>query len=382
MTIKHTKKDIGSESGKIVTGIATTAATITNENTDNYSSDLVIKLKKQDQYNEIAEGETNAGRDLAAATSSSSSDKITIPLSKLVTQAYLSTNYYTKDQVDAQVKPHFVVLNSINNLPSASSVRTAGHQNYIYLVPFTGTDYETDNNSETIQEGHFEEYMYVIDGTDTSTERMEKIGSTKIDLSPYVKTTELNSAVSSALSGYIVDNLTTNDSTKVLSAKQGKILNDGKANSTHNHGNLNSNGTIGSNTASGRIVLTTTDGALTTVSQITDSKIKVPTSYSAINNNQNDSLADVLTNVNSCISNLNTATASLGDYLLKSKIHEEIWGQNQNGFYSMQLAEANNSPSKQYKLGDYIYNKVYTKSDIDTLIGTLAQLQQQTLNIL
>jgi hypothetical protein len=34
------------------------------------------------------------------------------------------------------------------------------------------------------------------------------------------------------------------------------------------------------------------------------------------------------------------------------------------------------------KLGDYIYNKVYTKNDIDTLIGTLAQLQQQTLNIL
>ena len=369
MTIKHTKKDIGSEDQKAVVGIAKSGGSV-DSNTKNFSNDLVIKLKTQDQYREEGEEDTNPGRDLTIVTSSASADKITIPLASLVRQEHLTQNYYTKSQIDAHVKPSYQILQSTNALPTAAQIRQNENQNVIYLVPI--------EDSETGDIEFYEEYMYVIEGTDTSTEKVEKIGSTKVDLSQYLRRDEMSSTY--VETSKIADNLTTNDASYVLSAKQGKALNDGKANTQHNHGIINYNGTT-SEVRSG-ILTTNSMGTIQLNSQLQAVKIISLNNYTNIDSSQYDDLETILGKINTKLADITTISNSLSNYLLKSEIYTEIWGTNANGFNSMQTAEANNSASKNYKLGDYIYSKVYTKSDIDTLIGTLAQLQQQTLNIL
>lgn len=47
--------------------------------------------------------------------------------------------------------------------------------------------------------------------------------------------TYTKSEIDNKISGTVVDNLTTNDGTKALSARQGKILNEGKADKSHTH---------------------------------------------------------------------------------------------------------------------------------------------------
>ena len=129
-------------------------------------------------------------------TASDISDFITNTVNDLV-------NYYKKTEVYNQTEIDTIVANIKNSrfevvqtLPT-ENIKT----NVIYLVP--RTDPETDNVKD--------EYIN-LDGTSTG---WEKIGSTDIDLSDYVTTTDLNTA--------LADYTTTTDLTTLLAAKQDTI---------------------------------------------------------------------------------------------------------------------------------------------------------------
>lgn len=180
MTIKNSKKNISAEPGDIVLDV--TSNTLTTESANsNYSEDFILTITQQDFINE---------------TNQSHYKTITIPASELVRLAYLEdqyydkqeienirrlyytineikANYYDKTETDSKIKIHFDVRNS---LPSTSSAKT----NYIYLIPFEEGDAD-------YQEGAYREYVYL-----ESQNTFEMIGSTKIDLSPYLKLADLN----------------------------------------------------------------------------------------------------------------------------------------------------------------------------------------------
>ena len=93
MTIKHTRKDIASEPGDIVLNLTKNTPALKNNNqNENYNNDLVITLRKQNQYNEILledleeNSNINAGADLEPYNDQQT---ISIPLSELVRLKYL-----------------------------------------------------------------------------------------------------------------------------------------------------------------------------------------------------------------------------------------------------------------------------------------------------
>lgn len=90
--------------------------------------------------------------------------------------SYLQTNYYNKSDVDNIVAGisgmHFEV---VQELP-VSDIRT----DTIYLVP----------NASQIQDNVYDEYIYLADN-----EEWEIIGSTSVDLTGYVTTTDLSTAL-------------------------------------------------------------------------------------------------------------------------------------------------------------------------------------------
>ena len=117
---------------------------------------------------------------------------------------YLKSETYTKDEVAALIGAirqfHYEVYPSLASITSPAS-------NVLYLIGPTGSGSDK-----------YEEYVY-------SNSTFVKIGDTSIDLSGYVTTTALNTALATKVNiSDIVDNLTTNDATKPLSAKQGKVL--------------------------------------------------------------------------------------------------------------------------------------------------------------
>lgn len=120
---------------------------------------------------------------------------------------YLKSDTYTKQEVHALIAAinqfHYEVYESLSDVTSPVS-------NVLYLIGPTGSGSDK-----------YEEYVY-------SNSTFVKIGDTSIDLSGYVTTQALNAALATKVNiSDIVDNLTTDDATKVLSAKQGKAL-DGK----------------------------------------------------------------------------------------------------------------------------------------------------------
>lgn len=120
---------------------------------------------------------------------------------------YLKSDTYTKQEVQALIAAinqfHYEVYESLSDVTSPAS-------NVLYLIGPTGSGSDK-----------YEEYVY-------SNSTFVKIGDTSIDLSGYVTTQALNAALATKVNiSDIVDNLTTDDATKVLSAKQGKAL-DGK----------------------------------------------------------------------------------------------------------------------------------------------------------
>lgn len=360
MTIKHTRKDIASEPGDIVLNLTKNTPALKNNNqNENYNNDLIITLRRQDQYNEVLfedleeNSNINAGQDLEPYNDQQT---INIPLSELVRLKYLQANYYTKTDIDDRIKIYIHVVSSINDLPAQ------GQSNYIYLVPFTSEDDDTNDSSHP---NAYKEYVW------TDENKYELVGSTKVNLSGMLRKTELNAELLNATN---FTNLQTSVGTNTSN-----ITSLTNSFDTHSHGNITRDGKLN---AASKILVSNSSKNIVGVTKIEDSQVNVATVYNSIGNSNNDDLGTVLGSVNTTISNINTTLATLPNYLLKSEIYDEIWGTNANGFRSMQTAEASGSASKNYKLGDYIYDKVYTKNDIDTLIGTLAQLQQQTLEIL
>ena len=124
---------------------------------------------------------------------------------------YLKSDTYTKQEVQALIAAinqfHYEVYESLSDVTSPAS-------NVLYLIGPTGSGSDK-----------YEEYVWP-----NATLGFVKIGDTSIDLSGYVTTQALNAALATKVNiSDIVDNLTTDDATKVLSAKQGKAL-DGKVN--------------------------------------------------------------------------------------------------------------------------------------------------------
>ena len=122
---------------------------------------------------------------------------------------------------------------------AANSDDAIEREAYIFLVPF-----------EAGEEGHYREYIW-----DSTQNEFEVIGSTKVDLEPFLQKAKVLDNITtstfvssdptalSAKQGCLLDqnkidktsiatNLTTNDDTKVLSAKQGKFLQDNKIEKT------------------------------------------------------------------------------------------------------------------------------------------------------
>ena len=357
MTIKHTRKDIASEPGDIVLSLnKNTPGLKSNNQNENFKDDLIITLRKQNQYNEIlledledeaeAQGQTleddvTGGQDLEPYDDQQT---ISIPLTQLVRLKYLQANYYTKNEIDTRVKVYIHVLDSESELPQQ------GQSNYIYLVPP-----EDDSGAN---QNYYNEFIW------TDEDEYELVGSTQTDISGLLRKDELNSELLNA------NNFTNLQAsvTTLNSHVHGNITNDGKVTTTSVDTFQYFVG-IGNSTSS-----------LYKAQYLRSDKIKDINVYTNINSAQNDTQDIINGKINTAIGTINTTLATLSNYLLKSEIYDEIWGS--AGFRNLQTAEANNSPTKTAKLGDYIYSQVYTKNDIDTLIGTLAQLQQQTLSIL
>ena len=380
MTIKNTKKNISAENEYIITKVANTAPTKDN-NVSNFKTDQKIKFTKEKFYKD---GDKESATALTA----------TIPLTELVRLGYLENNYYTKDYIDAHIKLHYEILQSMPNMTNkqwAESVRSAQKQNYIFLVPFS-TNYEGDNNSETDQDGFFMEYFYYVDENDSTyaSEKMERIGSTKINLTAYLETANLNSELLNAnnftnlksQSDTNKNNITALETSKVnvhQSTASGILVTNGNGDVV-TASNIDKSKIAGFSN-SNEILITDSNNKISTSETLLSDKIINEDPLGSINSQANVTQSTINGLINSKIG---TIQSNMNNYELKSDLREDVWGE--SGFASLQDMEPNDSAYKDVALGDYIYqhlyNNFYTKSEIDWLIGSLDVLQLSTLNIL
>ena len=155
----------------------------------------------------------NSDGEIDNLTEANPSDSATGELSKLkvgsdiysvVTKAVNDlTNYYTKSEVYTKTE--------VNNIAQARFAVVAElptqdiQTNVIYLVPKSTA--QTNND--------YDEYIYALKSTNPDTYGWEKIGDTEIDLSDYVTTQALNTA--------LADYTTTTDLTTLLAGKEPTI---------------------------------------------------------------------------------------------------------------------------------------------------------------
>lgn len=155
----------------------------------------------------------NSDGEIDNLTEANPSDSATGELSKLkvgsdiysvVTKAVNDlTNYYTKSEVYTKAE--------VNNIAQARFAVVAQlptediQTNVIYLVPKSTA--QTNND--------YDEYIYALKITNPETYGWEKIGDTEIDLSDYVTTQALNTA--------LADYTTTTDLTTLLAGKEPTI---------------------------------------------------------------------------------------------------------------------------------------------------------------
>lgn len=371
MTIKNTLINISAEDGELVTNIQNTNPTKANSKS-NFSTNQKLKITFFDFYEE-----DNEPREVT----------ISIPTSELVRLGYLQENYYTKQEVytktevDAHIKLHYEVLTSINELPTAAQVKQEGKTNYIYLVPFTPDE---EGTTDVEQEGHFNEYIYMIDD-DGTNERMEKIGSTKIDLRPYLKIANLNSELLNCSNFTTLQNdVNTLKTSKVDvqqsvangvlvtgSDKKVKVATEITTSQIEKLGVANGFVTTDANKRIQAISTTIPstkilNGALTYIETSAD------TNQSIINTKFDSNIGDLKGRVSTLESNEDL-------YELKSEVQGHIWGT--TGL----IQQTNPSPTNK-KLGEYVYDyleaKYYKKDYIDDTIACLADLQQNTIDIL
>ena len=388
MTIKNTKKNISAENGEIVQNLSITTPTKANNNS-NFSTNQTVTITFMDFFEE-----GNQPRTVSVA----------IPTSELVRLGYLQNNYYTKSQtyskteIDSKVKLHYEVLQSVPNMTNkqwAESVRQAGKQNYIFLIPF-GSDYENDNSEETDQEGYYIEYFYSIEDNDNTyaTEKMERMGSTKIDLTPYLKIANLNSQLLQASNFTAVQSKANTNATNISALQTSKV--DKAQNvangvlTTDSSKNVTVSSSLDRTKISGfsnanYILVTNSSKQIDSVNTLADTKITHSTALSNIGSSANANQSTINGLIDSKFQTITGNISTIqNDYELKADLRADTWGS--GGFLTLQDAETSNSPTKNLKLGDYIYQHLYanfySKAEIDNLIGTLSQLQQNTLAIL
>ena len=380
MTIKNIKKNVSAEDEMLVTKAEITNATISVEQNANYDKDRSVKFTIENFFDE-----TN--RKTQTAT-------LVVPLKELVRIGFLTANYYTKTNVDSiisdltdyinnKVKLKFEIVSSI---PSVATAREK--QNYIFLKPFNANE----DDPEIYQEGDYIEYIY-----NQATQTVEEVGSTRIDLRPYLTQAKLDSALlnSSEYTGTKTQvntnktNITSLQNSKVdkaQSTNNGILTTDGSGNVqvsstiqkskisdfSHAHGPIDNTGHIGN--ASGKIIVTTTDGLLSAANTINASQVMIG----------NNTVESTITSMNTSINNMFNTPGALTLYELKADLRNDVWGS--GGFKSLQDAEPANSSSKNMKLGDYIYQHLYanfyTKSEINNMIQNITSLQNQILGIL
>ena len=195
MTIKNTKKNISATINPkdVVVGIS---KNYENDSlplrTDlNFDRNLIIKLEKQNQYDE-----QESGADIPSRVSQDLSDKIIIPIYDLVRKEHLQTYYYTKTEIDNKLGTKIRIVDA---LPQSSSQDSDyGNPSVIFFL-------FNDTNSDN--ENIYEQYVW-----DSTQNEYTKVKDIDIQLPDLLRIAD------------IADNLTTNDSTKVLSAAQGTLL--------------------------------------------------------------------------------------------------------------------------------------------------------------
>lgn len=152
-------------------------------------------LSNKPSINSVTLSGNKTAADLGLASETELTELASEFVSKL-TNYYLKSQTYTKDEVNAIVDTisgfDYII---VSNLPTA----TEDTMHRIYLVP--SEDPVTDNVKD--------EFITIYSEGIYS---WEKIGSTSVDLSGYSTTTEMNAAISNALSSY----MTTTDITSIL----------------------------------------------------------------------------------------------------------------------------------------------------------------------
>lgn len=196
-----------------LTGNKTTADLIPLDNGLEINSDGEMTVSLADGLAFNADGEienlTEANPE-SAATTELAKLKVGTDIYSVVTKAVNDlANYYTKSEV--YTKSDVYTKTEVNNIAQArfqvvaelpsSDIQT----NVIYLVPKSTA--QTDND--------YDEYIYALKSTNPETYGWEKIGDTEIDLSGYVTTSALNTA--------LADYTTTTDLTTLLAGKQNTL---------------------------------------------------------------------------------------------------------------------------------------------------------------
>lgn len=413
MTIKNTRKNISAEPDKIVTNVTGSSITLDANNANNFSSNLILTINRQSFFDE-----TNPA---------SETKNIVIPLKELIrlkyleanyyNKTYINTNYYTKSEVynknetysaaeiDSKIKLHYIV---VSQKPTVAEAREKS--NYIFLVPFANDNANGDNPNDTEQdqEGHYIEYIYVPnDGN--NNEKVERIGSTKLDLTPYLKIANFDNILGqSSLYTSLLASVTSLQSAietkldKIQTTKNGILTTDGVgkiqvsssittskiSDFAHQHGNISFLGTMENKTVSpiNGIAVTNSSKQISAVSSLPTSKIISP-ALPSLRTGNNASLDTILSVVDEVFGNINTNLSNyaieLSKYELKSDLHGDVWGG--TGFQPLFELETNPNVVGM-KLGEYIYyhlyQNFYTKSQIDTLIASTEELLQETLLIL
>lgn len=405
MTIKNIKTNISAEDKGVVTEVQSNTPQKANESS-NFSTGQTITFTVEDLYRDGDED-------------NSDSTSVVIPLDELACIGFIQNNYfdktecyskndvykktetYSKEEVDAHIKLHYEKLNELPDMTNkqwATSVRQAGKQNYIFLVP------HADGDSEE----YYEEYFYAIQDNDSTfeTEKMEKIGSTKMNLADYLKKNDLdtelqNLANSSSSSEYktlvsTVSDLENGKVDKNLSVSDGILVTNENGVvrvvpdipesaitglSTHTHGIISRSGSITLPSAvSNKVLLvanrigSSQEGTIAYQEQLPLSNIAkatVSTVDGATVPVQQTSFSDTIGIVSSNFDAIKDTFSEIrNNFQLKSNLRSDVWGS--SGFAALQDAETDVN-KKAMKLGEYIYqhlyDKFYTKTEVSSAIS-------------
>lgn len=185
--IRHQKRTISAEDEDLVVGVTSSTVEDNTTPTLNTNQDVLLTVHYRDFWKEEKE------QDLDDST-------ITIPLSEYVTRLHLNENYYTKTQVNQFIENYgikTVVLQSKNDLPTAND-SNYGNASYIFFI--------RHNNAG--DDDVYDEYIW-----DSSTNKYEKIGSTSMDLEPYMTKALFNTWKTDTYTPFVTS---TNDSISSL----------------------------------------------------------------------------------------------------------------------------------------------------------------------